>query len=496
MPNLSDSQKKAIAKMAKIELSKRCFWDFEQTIYPKFFKEDRHHLKEIAETFQALYEGRIIKLPPSKEWEIVESLEGLSGYVTCKKIILNMPPRHGKSFTATNFAKWLLGKNNENRIITVSYNETLSGRFAKAVRDGIDEENLEQKKIMFCDIFPDTKIKRGDGAYQLWSLEGQFFNYLATSPTATITGVGCNIGIIDDIIKDKAEAYNDRVLDNHWDWYVNTYLSRLEEGALQIVIMTRWSTKDLCGKLLQEEPDEWYELKMKAYDEVNDEMLCPSLLSYKTYKDKKSKTSEDIMAANYQQEPVDIKGKLYSDFKTYATIPVDEKGNPLFTSIESYTDTADEGSDYLCTIVYGVYNKEAYVLDILYTQDGMEKTEPATAKMLFTNEVNRAKIESNNGGRGFARSVERILKEQYKSNKTKITWFHQSQNKLARILSNSTWVMDHIYYPVNWRDKWPEYYKAMNQYQREGKNAHDDAPDATTGVAESMYKPKISLGYT
>lgn len=496
MPNLSDSQKKAIAKMAKIELSKRCFWDFEQTIYPKFFKEDRHHLKEIAETFQALYEGRIIKLPPSKEWEIVESLEGLSGYVTCKKIILNMPPRHGKSFTATNFAKWLLGKNNENRIITVSYNETLSGRFAKAVRDGIDEENLEQKKIMFCDIFPDTKIKRGDGAYQLWSLEGQFFNYLATSPTATITGVGCNIGIIDDIIKDKAEAYNDRVLDNHWDWYVNTYLSRLEEGALQIVIMTRWSTKDLCGKLLQEEPDEWYELKMKAYDEVNDEMLCPSLLSYKTYKDKKSKTSEDIMAANYQQEPVDIKGKLYSDFKTYTTIPVDEKGNPLFTSIESYTDTADEGSDYLCTIVYGVYNKEAYVLDILYTQDGMEKTEPATAKMLFTNEVNRAKIESNNGGRGFARSVERILKEQYKSNKTKITWFHQSQNKLARILSNSTWVMDHIYYPVNWRDKWPEYYKAMNQYQREGKNAHDDAPDATTGVAESMYKPKISLGYT
>ena len=107
-----------------------------------------------------------------------------------------------------------------------------------------------------------------------------------------------------------------------------------------------------------------------------------------------------------------------------------------------------------------------------------------------------AKIESNNGGRGFARSVERILKEQYKSNKTKITWFHQSQNKLARILSNATWVMDHIYYPVNWRDKWPEYYKAMNQYQREGKNAHDDAPDATTGVAESMYKPKISLGYT
>ena len=48
--------------------------------------------------------------------------------------------------------------------------------------------------------------------------------------------------------------------------------------------------------------------------------------------------------------------------------------------------------------------------------------------------------------------------------------------------------MDHIYYPVNWKDKWPEYYEAMMKYQREGKNEHDDAPDATTGVAENMSK--------
>ncbi|MBE6058413.1 phage terminase large subunit, partial [Clostridium sp.] len=61
-------------------------------------------------------------------------------------------------------------------------------------------------------------------------------------------------------------------------------------------------------------------------------------------------------------------------------------------------------------------------------------------------------------------------------------------NKKARILSNATWVMDHIYYPINWRDKWPEYYNAMVKYQREGKNKHDDAPDATTGVSEKINK--------
>ena len=65
---------------------------------------------------------------------------------------------------------------------------------------------------------------------------------------------------------------------------------------------------------------------------------------------------------------------------------------------------------------------------------------------------------------------------------------YQSENKVARILTNSTWVQDHIYYPVNWRDRWPEYAKAMLYYQKEGKNAHDDAPDATTGVAEQFTR--------
>ena len=60
------------------------------------------------------------------------------------------------------------------------------------------------------------------------------------------------------------------------------------------------------------------------------------------------------------------------------------------------------------------------------------------------------------------------------------------KNKRARILSNATWVMQHIYFPRNWKERWPEYYDAMIKYQKEGKNAHDDAPDATTGIAEYM----------
>lgn len=113
--------------------------------------------------------------------------------------------------------------------------------------------------------------------------------------------------------------------------------------------------------------------------------------------------------------------------------------------------------------------------------------------MLYIYGVNKAKFESNNGGRGFARSVRRILLEKLGTNKCVIKWFHQSKNKQARILSNATWVMEHIYFPVGWQNRWSDYYEAMTKYQREGKNKHDDAPDSTTGIAEDLSKGGMSI---
>ncbi|NFA98015.1 terminase [Clostridium botulinum] len=455
---------------AKIELARRKFFFYCNLKAPDFYKQDREYLIELCNEFQ----------------EFLSSDEEV--------MIVNEPPRHGKSRTAGLFVEWVLGNNQNEKIMTGSYNETLSTMFSKNVRNSIQEEKADKYKPVFSDVFPGVRIKHGDGAMNLWSLEGGYNNYLATSPTGTATGFGASLLIIDDLIKNAEEAYNEAVLEKHWDWFTNTMLSRLEEGGKIIIIMTRWASGDLAGRALEYYKEQGIKVKhisMKALiDKEKKQMLCPEVLSYRSYKNKVKAMGEDIASANYQQEPIDLKGRLYSDFKKYKYIPKDNNGNPLFTRIKAYIDTADEGSDYLCCIVYGEYNKEAYVLDVLYTKEPMEVTETATAKMLFENKVNIADIESNNGGRGFARSVERILKEKFNSNKTKVKWFHQSKNKKARILSNATWVMDHIYYPVNWRDKWPEYYKAMNKYQREGKNKHDDAPDATTGVAENVGKNK------
>lgn len=448
-----------IIRGAQCELARREFFFYCHLKAPDFYKEDRKYLVDLCKAFQ----------------DFVQSDDEV--------MVVNEPPRHGKSRTAGLLVEWVLGNDQSQKIMTGSYNETLSTMFSKNVRNDIMEEKADQNRIVFSDIFPGVRIKHGDGAMNLWSLEGGYNNYLATSPTGTATGFGASLLIIDDLIKNAEEANNELTKEKHWTWFTDTMLSRLEESGKIIIIMTRWASDDLAGRALDHFKESGARIRHISMKALQDDgtMLCDEVLSRKSYEAKIRAMGADIASANYQQEPIDLKGRLYTSFKTYS-------GElPQFKEIRNYTDTADTGDDYLCSIDYGVtFANEAYILDVLYTKEPMEVTEPATARMLKKDLVNVSDIESNNGGRGFARNVERILQQELHSNHTIVRWFSQNKNKQARIYSNSSWVMQHIYYPEDWRNRWPEYYNAMLKYQREGKNKHDDAPDATTGIAEKI----------
>lgn len=453
-----------IKQQAKCELARREFFYYCNLKAPDFYKVDRAYLLDKCNKMQNFL---------SNDEDV---------------LIINEPPRHGKSRTAVNLAEWIFGIDPKLKVMTGSYNETLSTTFSKDVRDAILETKADEKKIVYSDIFPNTKIKYGDSAMNLWSLEGGHKSYLATSPGGTATGFGADIMIIDDVIKNAKEAYNDRILEEHWEWFSKTMYSRLEGKRKIIIIMTRWHSKDLCGRVI-----EWCKKNNKKYQHINYKaqnkdgtMLCEDVLSAKEFEDVKSINSPEIVSANYQQEPIDLKGGLYKTFKTYDTLPMDTEGKSLLEGIYTYTDTADEGDDYLCHITYGAYNHCAYIIDVIYTKDGMEITEPLVARNIDEHDVNYSRIESNNGGKGFARNVIRILEDELENYHSTVKWFHQSSNKKARILSNATYVQERMFFPSDWMVRWPKYYDAMKRYQKEGKNAHDDAPDATTGVAETM----------
>jgi predicted phage terminase large subunit-like protein len=449
---------------AMLELARRDFFYYCHLKAPDFYKHDRKYLNELCAEMQDFIEGND------------------------QVLIVNLPPRMGKSRTAGFLVEWILGKDKQKKIMTGSYNETLSTVFSKNVRNNISEEKADENKIVYSDIFTDRTIKKGDASMNLWSLDGGYNNYLATSPSGTATGFGADILIIDDLIKNAEEAFNDSVLEKHWNWFTQTMLSRLEEGGKIIIIMTRWATKDLAGRALKHFKEEGKKIKVIIKKALQDDgnMLCDEVLSKDSYNSKIRAMGEEIASANYQQIPIDTKGSLYQNIKTYTEIPKDNNGNSLFEQVRSYCDTADEGKDYLCNIIYGVYNKQCYVLDVYYTKEPMETTENELAYRLNTNSVNIADIESNNGGRGFARNVERILYSTYKTNKCIIAWFHQNKNKKARILSASAWIQNNVYFPVNWRDRWSEFYSAIISYHKEGKNKHDDAADALSGLYDKI----------
>lgn len=448
--------KETILMEVKKELARREFFYFCNIMAPDFYKEDRTYLVNLCNEMQEFY------------------------YSDDDILLINMPPRHGKSRTASLFTEWVFGKNINEKVMTGSYNETLSTTFSKSVRNAIMEVKADEDKIVYSDIFPKTRIKKGDGAMSLWGLEGGYNNYLATSPGGTATGFGCSLMIVDDLIKNAEEANNEMALEKQWDWFANTMLSRLEEGGKIIIIMTRWASLDLAGRALEHFKHTKKKCRQILMKAVQDDgtMLCDSVLSKESYEMKVSAMGEDIALANYQQEPIDAKHKLYTRFSTYEDLP------PYFEQILSYTDTADDGEDKLCTIVGGVYKGEGYVLDVYYTDAPMEDTEKEVPHVLIRNNTDVAVVESNNGGKGFARNVKVAIDNL--RGRTIVKWFHQSKNKEARILTQSSWVMNKLHFPINWREKWPDYYMDMNKFQRKGKNKHDDAPDATTGLAEIM----------
>ena len=277
---------------AQKELSRRSFWEYCKFRAGDFYTEDRPFLKDLADRLQ---------------WFIQEASEQI--------MVVNIPPRHGKSRTATMFVDWLFGVYGKSiQVMTGSYNETLSSTFAKQVRDTIAEKPT-QGVTVFSDIFPGVNIKYGEASAQKWALEGsQLANYLATSPSGTATGFGCNIMLIDDLIKNAEEAYNENHLQKLVDWFTNTMLSRCENGFKIIIIMTRWSTGDLAGFVLDNYPN----VVHVNYKAVQDDgtMLCPAILSPEDYALKIKNMNKDIVAANYQQEPIDVKGRLYSNIKT------------------------------------------------------------------------------------------------------------------------------------------------------------------------------------
>lgn len=503
---LGDKEARQAKKKLKIMLAKKNFWLFCKALAPEFYKDSRPHLREICDTLQAIYEGRIwkegnweeddfgfkvLKPKAGAEWQIAKSKDEIpeDGFI-CKKLKMNMPPRHGKSRTLILFECWCFGQNIRESVITASYNVMIAEEFSRFVRDEIAKEpNKDSDTIVMCEVFPEVQLKEDDASVTKWSLKGSHFSYLGTGIGASVTSKGATILVMDDPIKDSVVANNETELDNQYKWYTDTFESRTDAVGgepIEIINMTRWSSRDICGRIdaKLDESQQWYTLCKKVMNEETGEMLCEEIFNRARYYSQKEKMTNSIFRANYFQEPLDVVGRLYKGFMEYSELPKAHNGN--FMEI----DPADTGTDYLCAIAYTEgTDKCGYITDIIYNNNKVEVTLPLVARSIINNNTNRVTIEANSGGRLFAKLLKEML--------DKMQWFRtiidckpttSNMNKQARINNGAEVVQTRCYMPHNWQNRYDLFCKDLFKYVSGGKNTHDDAPDCLTRVGESLVK--------
>lgn len=419
-----------------------------------------------------------------------------------KKLMVFMPPQHGKSEGSTRrLPAFVEGIDPDKKIAVVSYSSPKARKFNREIQRVIDTPEYHE-------IFPDTCLNASNVTTVAGSwlrnadeceIVGHRGGFKTVGVGGPLTGDPVDMLIMDDIYKDAKTAWSPTVRESVEDWYDTVAETRLHNDSQQLIVFTRWHESDLAGKLLKEQgvydpvenPRGWvvvvYQaIKMGApteYDPRQEgEALWPERHNLEKLESVRVRNNH-VFQSLYQQDPKPAEGLMYEQgFREYEIIPYSKKAVK-----KAYVDTADTGQDYLCAICYVETETANYVTDILYTQKPMEYTEPKTAELLSKNGTEEAIIESNNGGRGFARAVEKQCRVM-QNNKTKFKWFHQTENKAIRIFSNSAAVQNLTYFPKGWENLWPAFYTAITSYMKIGSNAHDDAPDCLTGTVERRSK--------
>ena len=434
----------------------------------------------------------------------------------CKRLIINMPPRYGKTETVIKmFTSWCYALNPVCKFLHLSYSDLLVKDNSATIR-GIMMEPL------YKTLFPGSALEKEKGSSERWKTTsgGEFY---AVSTQGQVTGFGA--GQVDEsddeqsqedltfdrelnsilgLIGAKQNIFNGAILiddpmkpEDGESEIVRERINTRFESTIRnrvnsrntpiIIIMQRLHENDLCGYLLDKEPEEWRVLSMPAIqvdENGNKHALWPMKHTVEEL-EKMREINPVIFDTQYQQDPKPKEGLMYSEgFRTYRPEELPTSKDAL--KKWNYTDTADTGADSLCSICFIDTPTTIYVTDVLFTDAPMEVTEPQMASMLNKNLTVRCKIESNNGGRGFGRNVKRLLRVNLKNFRCAIEFFTQTENKFSRIFTWSANVQSEVVFPDGWDKKWPKFYQAITSYRKDNKrrSQHDDAVDALTGIYE------------
>ncbi len=470
-----------LKQAAKILLSRAIFWEFCKFYDPEFFRK-RPFLKEIADAFQDVYEGKIHKLSVS------------------------MPPRAGKSYITTLFCAWHLGKRPAESIMRNTCTATLYDKFSYDTRNVIRAEKF---KI----VFPEAELADDRQNVSGWNLKkSRQVGYFGAGVGGTIIGFGASgLAITDDLYRGLADALSEGTNEKVLRWKEASHDSRLEMNAedmecAEIDIGTRWSKRDVIGISMDKGKYD-RSIVIAALDE-NEKSFCEAVHSTAYYLQKREDIEKEVWNAEYQQKPIEIEGLLFPEslLKRFA---IEELRKEEAESILGYIDVADEGTDHFAMAVGYVYPNAVYITDVIFTQENTDVTTPLVVELVedqtiyedvivdekpvrkIKKEFDYLRVESNNQGSVVAKDYKKLI------SKDKILTLNNSANKHSRIYLSAPFVKKYFYFrrkeDIERNSHYDKFIQSLGKYMKDGSYKKDDAPDCISGLQKFIksWLPKL-----
>tara|TARA_Y100000114_G_scaffold8262_1_gene6536 strand:+ start:299 stop:1780 length:1482 start_codon:yes stop_codon:yes gene_type:complete len=301
------------------------FLEFVKYVWPSFITGNHH--KIFAEKLERVARGKL------------------------KRLIVNMPPRHTKSeFASYLFPAWVMGQSPSTKIIQATHTAELAVGFGRKVKNLLDSD-------IYRDVFPDMELARDAKASGRWSTnEGG--EYYAVGVGGALAGRGANLCIIDDPVSEQ-DALSPTALDNIYEWYTSGPRQRLQPGGSIIIVMTRWSIRDLTAKVLQKQAeggaDQWEVVEFPAIFPDTDNVLWPEFWSRDELEGVRASIPVAKWNAQYLQNPTAEEGAI---IKREWWNVWDHDDPPVVDYIIQSYDTAftkTQRSDYSAITTWGVF---------------------------------------------------------------------------------------------------------------------------------------------
>lgn len=417
-------------------------------------------------------------------------------------LAISLPPRVGKSTLCIFFLTWVMGRNPERANVMSGHSDKLTKGFHQEALGII----LDGETYRFGEVFPDAPFVDKSYADETISLKrrSRFPTLTCRSVDGTLTGAveaGRDALLYcDDLVSDREEALSSDRMEKLYSAYLNQLRDRKLDGAKELHVGTRWVPNDVIGRIEEEHGDD-PRYRFTVLPALNDDgetnftYLYGLGFSTKYYEDMRASLinagEEDSWAAKYMGEPMWIGGLMFGadEISWYDQLPGGEPDGVI-----AVCDTKDRGADYACLPVAKIYGDRYYIDDVVCDNSLPEVVEPKIASALVRNGVGLARFESNSAGGRIADDIAEACRRAGHS--VDIRKKFSTENKETRIITDSMWIKEHCLFRSDHPSRdYDRFISMLTHYTTEGRNKHDDAPDAMSMLkrfATSMSLAKVT----